>query len=292
MNGACLIYFFAGLSLCLVLCVAFSKAAPWVGLIDKPDPTRKFHPKPTPMIGGIALWFTLSIFIYLKPEPSLSRWWAVISVMTLMGLIDDFWNCNAIWKISLQFTAALSFIFLYKIHSLFVAGSMIFFVVLFMNALNYMDNSNGVCAGVSLFILIGLKIVGAMPFNGFLSVILFGAIVGFLILNFPSGKIFLGDTGSHFLGALIACSLVDWNLPANHFAPTALFVSLPIIDMLQVTIGRIRRGQPFWKSDPYHLTHLLMRRGWSLKQSVLILWAMALITALLGSVITFLKIRA
>jgi len=285
-----ILYFFGGLVFSIIVCLVLSKVAPVLKLIDKPNPERKFHPRPTPIVGGIALWSTMSFFLLLNGSSLLSGWWISISIMTFAGLIDDLLECDAIWKLILQFAAALFFVFTQSHISIGPAIIVILTIVLLINAVNYMDNSNGVCAGASLIILIGLYIAGALPLERLLAVSLFGAIMGFLFLNFPSGKVFLGDAGSHFLGATIAFSVVSWSFSEPKNVGSAIcFTALPLFDMFQVTLSRIRRGQPILKSDPYHLTHVFLRKGFNLVQAVCFLWLIAFLTIVVGLLIPSFK---
>jgi UDP-GlcNAc:undecaprenyl-phosphate GlcNAc-1-phosphate transferase len=271
-------YWASSFFLSLFFCWVLSKIASPLRLIDKPNPERKFHLKPTPMIGGLAIWLTITSLLWLEGWSFLLPWWISISALTLSGLLDDLFELSAIWKLGVQILAASTFIFFHPYHSLWIKILCIFFIVLVINSVNYMDNSNGVCSGTALIMLAGMALCGYFPLKIHQSGIVFGAILGFLVINFPYGKVFLGDSGSHLLGGMIACSILESNIQSHtDFSISLVIIALPLFDLLQVTFGRIIRGQPFWKSDTYHLTHLLRRRGLRPPFDTLIQWMITLV---------------
>ncbi len=283
--------FFSSLFLSLFLSLTLGRLAPRIGLMDLPNQSRKTHVGPVPLVGGIAIWTAtmLVVLLFHRPFPWKEWWW--ISLMGFVGLWDDWRECTPWSKLVLQFLVAfgLWFFVLKGTHFLgdwktvlFCLGS-VGWMVLLVNAINYTDNIHGLCGGSLLVMMVGLIVIGmSRRCEPFYLVVLAGGILGFLFTNFPSGKIFLGDMGSHFLGSLIAVetirlweSAMEW----GWIAPL-LLVSFPLIDFIQVTMGRLFRGQPIWQGDANHLSHLLVRRGFTLIQAVLILWGVTVLGVL------------
>lgn len=276
----------------LLLCWGLARIAAKIGLVDHPNSTTKTHSKATPIVGGIALWIIFTIFAISDRFSGIEFTWLAITCMTAVGLIDDLFELSAIWKLILQVVAALVFTIVTNHFPATIGLIVVFWTLLVVNSLNYMDNQNGICGGVSLVLLVGLVLIKSTFISLPMIVLLIGALAGFLTLNFPQGKIFLGDTGTHFLGAIIAYSLVSWTALEGlyHRWIACLIVSVPIIDFVQVTLSRYFRGKPIWKSDPYHLSHLLMKRGLSLPAAAVIIWLVTAATILIAYLFTSGKI--
>ena len=160
----------------------------------------------------------------------------------------------------------------------------ILWVLTVINAFNFMDNMNGLCAGLGAIGALLFAIIAAangeylVATTGFL---MCGALIGFLPWNFPNARAFLGDAGSHLVGYLLAVMAI---LP--HFytkqnpRPLAvlsplLVLAVPLMDLAQVVISRTLNRQPFWIGDTNHLSHRLVRAGLSRSRAVLLLWLLA-----------------
>ncbi len=258
--------------------------------MDAPDARRKIHAAATPRVGGVAIWITVTAVMTLfQFKIPWSLWWAV-SLMGLVGLLDDLFSFHPFVKLGLQGLAGAAIAWAFGkfsvIHSLpgwdvlLLTG---LWMVFFTNTLNFTDNSNGLCGGLALILSLGIALVMDFPHIDTFpdGVVLMGALVGFLLLNFPRGHVFLGDSGSHFLGGILGLSLVNICMQ-GHCLSAVLLSAVPLIDGVQVTLGRIRRHQPIWQADTHHLSHLLSSRGLSRTQSVLVLWGCAAVFALLA----------
>lgn len=152
------------------------------------------------------------------------------------------------------------------------------------NAFNFMDNMNGLCAGLgaigtwhfgSSAAIHGQYLVATLAF------LVCGALLGFLPYNFPRASVFLGDTGSHLVGFLMAVLAILPHFYTNE-NPNALAVLTPLLllavplgDLIWVVMLRLRIGKPFYIGDTNHLSHRLVRRGWGRSQAVLLIWLMA-----------------
>jgi UDP-GlcNAc:undecaprenyl-phosphate GlcNAc-1-phosphate transferase len=180
------------------------------------------------------------------------------------------------------------------VHSeLFSYAITIFWLLTVINAFNFMDNMNGLCAGLGaigalLFAFIaathGEYLVALMGF------LMCGALVGFLPWNFPNARAFLGDAGSHLVGYLLAVMAIlphFYNKQNPH--PLAvlsplLVLAIPLIDLAQVVIFRTLNRRPFWIGDTNHLSHRLVRAGLSRTRAVLLLWMIAVMVGILAAV--------
>ncbi|HXB60406.1 MAG TPA: MraY family glycosyltransferase, partial [Candidatus Acidoferrales bacterium] len=153
-----------------------------------------------------------------------------------------------------------------------------------MNAFNFMDNMNGLCAGVGAIGGFMFALIAAtdgeylVALAGFL---ICGALVGFLPWNFPNARSFLGDAGSQLVGYLLAVMAI---LPhfytkqnPNRLAVLSplLVLAVPLIDLAQVVVLRTFNRKPFWIGDTNHLSHRLARAGLSRTRAVLVLWLAA-----------------
>jgi UDP-GlcNAc:undecaprenyl-phosphate/decaprenyl-phosphate GlcNAc-1-phosphate transferase len=157
----------------------------------------------------------------------------------------------------------------------------ILWVLTVINAFNFLDNMNGLCAGLGAIAAAHFATIAAADGEYLVALIAFltvGALLGFLPYNFPRASVFLGDAGSHLIGYLLAVLAI---LP--HFYSTRhprtlavliplLVLAVPLGDMVWVVILRWRIGQPFYQGDTNHLSHRLVRRGLSRTQAVLLIW--------------------
>jgi UDP-GlcNAc:undecaprenyl-phosphate GlcNAc-1-phosphate transferase len=289
------------------------------GLVDDPG-HRKIHDQPIPLAGGWAVMTGLLV-------PLLGAWvwleagWleaharqllmhgfnrrslqlaAILGgavIMLLIGWIDDRYELRPAWKFAGQIVAALLVAATGSRVTLFVESTLVSYALTILwiltvtNALNFMDNMNGLCGGLGCIgaLLFGLK--AALLGQYLVASIAFlaaGALAGFLPFNFPRASVFLGDAGSHLVGYLLAVLAI---LP--HFYteqhPQHLAVGAPIVvlavplgDLVWVIVLRWRLGKPFYVGDTNHWSHRLVRRGWSKPQAVALIWASA---ALIGGFI-------
>ena len=165
----------------------------------------------------------------------------------------------------------------------------ILWILTVVNAFNFMDNMNGLCAGLGVigawyFATIaasrGQYLVALMAF------LILGSLLGFLPYNFPHARAFLGDAGSHLVGYLLAVlAILPHFYTSHHPRPVAVLIPLlvlavPLLDMAWVVILRWRKGQPFYVGDTNHLSHRLVRAGCSRTSAVGLIWTLA---AVLGA---------
>jgi UDP-GlcNAc:undecaprenyl-phosphate GlcNAc-1-phosphate transferase len=181
------------------------------------------------------------------------------------------------------------------IHSeIFSYAVTVLWLLTVINAFNFMDNMNGLCAGVGAIGALLFALIAAangeylVAITGFL---MCGALVGFLPWNFPKARAFLGDAGSHLVGYLLAVMAILPHFytrqnprPFAVLAPL-LVLAVPLIDLMQVSIFRTLNKKPFWIGDTNHLSHRFVRAGLNRTTAVLILW---LIAVLAGATAAFL----
>ncbi len=237
---------------------------------DKP---QRFHEIPTPRAGGIGIALGL-VFLLFTPL----GWNLLISVTLafLSGIFEDFHrSISPKVRLLLQLVAALSAIWLtnavvtylglgivlpYAVGVIFSA----FAIVGVMNAINIIDGFNGLAAGIVLLILLSFSItavkVSEMDILQ-LNAIVAAAVMGFFILNFPKGKIFLGDGGAYLLGFLVALSGIF--LAGNYESVSPWYILCvmiyPVWEVIFSIIRKKREGKSPLEPDPYHL-HMLINR--------------------------------
>lgn len=281
-----------------------------LGAIDMPK-DRGMHKKPMPRMGGIAivLGFMVTVLILFRFTSGieLRQFIGLIigaSMIVILGMIDDVKNLRARHKLLIQIAAALIVIFagtrikvvmwpftaaLQK----FSAPITLVWIVGVTNAVNLIDGLDGLAAGVSsiaALCLMVLCIITGTELAVVLTAALAGACLGFLPRNFNPAEIFMGDTGSTFLGFILGATSILGTFKG--YALLALIVSvlclgLPVFDTLFAMIRRIARHKPIMQADRGHLHHRLIDRGFSQKQAVLILYAISLFCGLLAIFISF-----
>lgn len=265
------------------------------------------HVKPS--VGGISFFiiFLLSWGVYgfisqekaTIPDKQIIGIVASTSLGFLAGLYDDAFNTNPLLKFMLQLTCGIILIgFGIKITISNIEFINVFFtltwVVGLMNSINMLDNMDGVTGSISAFIIIGL--IGVLSITGhsaseFYMLILIGvlgALIGFLRFNWNPSKIYMGDTGSQFLGVFLASTSIlflwkfnDGNqglFQVKPFVLPALFFIIPIIDTTTVTIRRLMRGQSPFVGGKDHITHHFAYLGLKEKNIVFLLLATTLLS--------------
>ena len=226
--------------------------------------------------------------------------------MLLVGLADDWRRLPPLPRLAAQVAAAtLVATAIPEARLPLVGGGLgaatatVVWIVAFTNAFNFLDNMNGLAAGLAAIVL---AVAGAMAVGlghlpaALLCLALVGACGGFLIFNFPDATIFMGDAGGLFLG-FVAGSLTALlsNLataaagsPSPYGLAPLIVLGLPAYDLVTVVAVRLRRGQAPWKGDTNHVSHRLVRLGLSRRNAVLVLYCVALTAAAPGLVALFL----
>lgn len=270
------------------------------GFVDAPS-SRKVHQEPTPMLGGAAIYGAFVIALVLFGGRAEIRQTIAIVVgatsVSLLGIIDDARGVRPSLKILGQ-AAAASIVVVSGLQvnivpwqPLNIAITLLWFTAI-TNALNLLDNMDGLSGGVAAIAAAHFLLLAALNGQylvGALSAALLGACIGFLRYNFNPALIFMGDTGSLFIGFILAAVAIKLRF-TNTFVVTwmvpPVILLLPIFDTTLVTISRLRRGlNPFTTPGKDHLSHRLTTCGFSRRETVLICW---LIAAACGMVAVFL----
>ena len=279
--------------------IKLAKIRGWV-VAPRPD---RWHTKPTALMGGIAIYFSF-ISILIASTIYFDFEWLIVVALTIMfvtGLVDDLYELKPIYKLLAQVVS--TFFLVYKGY---VFGNELLgwigvpitflWVIGITNAINLLDNMDGLSAGISTIVAV---IIGAISLiegdsqTALLAFVLAGAILGFLRYNFNPAKIFMGDSGSLFLGftlSFLALSvqknLNDASIYIIMILPLALMV-IPILDTSLVTIKRLISGRKIYMGGKDHTSHRLVAMGLTERKAVLILYGIGLLwgvtTVLLSS---------
>jgi UDP-GlcNAc:undecaprenyl-phosphate GlcNAc-1-phosphate transferase len=218
--------------------------------------------------------------------------------ITLLGWLDDREELKALPKFIGQLLVAVAVASTTKRITLFVPSELfsyavtIFWLLTVINAFNFMDNMNGLCAGLGALGAFYFALIAAAKGEYLVAItglLMCGALAGFLPWNFPNARAFLGDAGSHLVGYLLAVMAMlphFYTRQEPHrlavFTPL-LVLALPLLDLAQVSLFRVLHHQPFWIGDTNHLSHRLTRAGLSRTQAVLVLWLAATVLGAVAS---------
>lgn len=290
-----------------------------LGIVDLPG-HRKIHAEPIPLAGGLAVLTGLIIpiilglislrvglfdssMVHVLTYGFQRRQLQLIAVLmgavgiVLVGWLDDRYELSPAPKFAGQALIALAVALAGVRVTLFVPSLAfsivvtVLWIVTLTNALNFMDNMNGLCAGLGIIASFSFGMKSAVAGQYLVALLAFlcvGALMGFLPYNFPRATVFLGDAGSHLVGYLLAVLAI---LP--HFytrenpsylavLTPLLILAVPLFDLVCVVVIRWRAGQPFYIGDTNHLSHRLVRKGLSPTTAVLVIWLLAAVCGALA----------
>lgn len=259
-------------------------------VVDNPN-ARKVHLTPVPLLGGAAIYVSFAlVLIFFGDRGYVNEVIGIFvaaSLMSMMGIIDDRWGLGSYIKLFGQLAAAGILIFSGVQVRLFggildILITMIW-VVGITNAMNLLDNMDGLSGGIAMIAAVFFTLLASMSNQylvGALAAALAGACAGFLIYNWNPAHIFMGDTGSLFLGFLLAAVAIKLRFPSN--SPTVtwmipIFVlAVPIFDTTLVFTSRLRRGKnPLTTPGKDHISHRLARMTGSKREAVLLCYLLA-----------------
>ena len=281
-----------------------SKMAFIVGAVDIPKDNRRMHDHPIPRMGGlaIAIAFLLSAFLFVEMDRELQGILLGGILILVLGILDDCMTLPALPKFVVQIAAAIiavshgcvvqyvtnPFPFI-PVESfdlgLLAAPFTVLWIVTMTNAVNFIDGLDGLAVGVSGISVATMLVIALIVAEQNVAVIfaaLLGACLGFIPFNFNPAKIFMGDTGSTFLGFLLATLSVQglFKLYAMiSFAVPFIILGVPFFDICFAVIRRLLRHQNPMTADRGHIHHRLIDMGFSQKQSVAIIY---MLTGILG----------
>jgi UDP-GlcNAc:undecaprenyl-phosphate GlcNAc-1-phosphate transferase len=276
----------------LVISVAMTPISKWlaphIGMMAMPR-ARDIHTRPVPRMGGVSIFLAvMAMSVLLRNRAEFVQLTAMLmaaAMMSFLGLVDDRFSLSAYIRLVIQLGAALFAWYAGVRTQLFNTPALdaaltVLWIVGITNAMNFLDNMDGLLAGIcavaSSFFLV-LAILNGQYLVSLLSAAMLGACVGFLIWNLNPANVFMGDSGSMFLGFLLACvaiklrfvgqtTLVSWLVPV-------IVLALPIFDMTLVFISRLRRGKnPLTTPGKDHSSHRIANHGFTKREAVLILY--------------------
>ncbi len=302
------------LVLCFLLSVSITplvkKLAIAIGAIDKPD-SRKVHQKIMPRLGGLAIYISFIIGFLALGLMNRETLPIIIgcTIIIITGILDDKFTLSAKVKLLGQIVAAIVVVMngvVIEFINLPFGGMLefgifsipitILWIVGITNAVNLIDGLDGLAAGVSSIALItisGLAFLKGDLFTFSLGIILLGSTLGFLVHNFYPAKIFMGDTGALFLGYMISIlSLLGFkNVTMLSLIVPIIILGVPISDTFFAIIRRFLNRSPISAPDKSHLHHCLLRSGFSHRQTVLLIYAMAAMFSLAAFIFSQATIR-
>ncbi len=284
-----------------------------VGAIDVPKDNRRMHTVPIPRMGGLAIFigFLLSVLIFSKEiDRGLQSILLGAIVLVILGVFDDKYALGAKLKLFIQLLAAAIVVFYgdlridrltnpfgsslysYWDFGVFSYPITIIWIVAITNAVNFIDGLDGLACGVSCISSVNLLVIALLVSDLEVSIImaaLTGACLGFVPYNFNPAKIFMGDTGSTFLGFMLATVSIQGLFKAYtaiSFIVPFLLLGLPIFDICFAVIRRVASGKSPMEADRGHFHHRLIDMGFSQKQSVAIAYVLTGILGLAAVLLT------
>ncbi|MBL8161419.1 MAG: undecaprenyl/decaprenyl-phosphate alpha-N-acetylglucosaminyl 1-phosphate transferase [Anaerolineae bacterium] len=267
-----------------------------LGVVDKPN-QRKIHQDHKPLMGGLAIYlaFALSLILFSPPQHvvELGAVLAGSAFLALVGLLDDRYNLGIRIRLVAMIIAALGLaaagIRIEMFHNPLIDIPLtLLWVLTVINAANFMDNMDGLTAGLSataaaFFMVIALT--QGLTLVSTLAAALLGSAVGFLIYNFNPSSIFMGDMGALVLGFVLAVLGIKlkFDQPPDVTWMVPLFVlALPLFDITLVVTTRILEGRSPAQAGKDHTSHRLMSMGLSQRQTIFVLYGACLLFGTLG----------
>jgi UDP-GlcNAc:undecaprenyl-phosphate/decaprenyl-phosphate GlcNAc-1-phosphate transferase len=303
--------------LCILLARRF-------GVVDKPG-GRKQHGVVTPLLGGVGIVAAVAVGLVLVQVQStrpgglnlkleeIAHVIVAAGVIFLIGLIDDVFKDRMSFQLKLLGQVAGVLVLMGDhLWKLLQQGGllpewlyMLFFLgwyLTIVNSFNFSDNMNGLMAGLSV-IAFGASLVYLGTQDSLrslmIAVLLVGGLLGFLPYNFPRSRVFLGDAGSMFVGFWMAWIQIDMasgfmgtssgDFGASHLIPAVLIMGVPLYDAAFVVVMRVVDRRPIYLGDNHHLSHRLVRSGFTPVEAVVTLWGLGIVLAGVGILSAFAK---
>jgi UDP-GlcNAc:undecaprenyl-phosphate GlcNAc-1-phosphate transferase len=326
--GEYVVIYLVAFTLSVFLVPIVRRLALKVGAIDLPDRVRKIHTRAVPRMGGVAIFIAFIVpvvgtyvlgatglvesqvyQVLTESSTAMSGLLAASTLILLLGIYDDVRHCRPSVKILVQTVAALVLcavgIRIDLIRNPFTGELIrfgwlawpltVFWVLAITNAINLIDGMDGLGPGVGLFVagtMLLISIFFRVSLVGPVMAALVGAIIGFLIFNFHPAKIFMGDSGSLFVGFLLAAICIQGSI--KRYTLVALLIpivalALPIIDTLMAIVRRWSKGLPMSVPDKQHVHHRLMSLGFSQREAVFVLYGVSVILGCVALVVAVLE---
>ena len=279
--------------------------------VDVPKDGRRMHDHPIPRMGGLAIFlgFLLSVLLFLELNPQMRGMLLGAVIIVVLGIFDDIYSLRAMFKFVVQIVAALVAVLsgnvieavsnpnvfssdLYWELGWLSIPVTVIWIVAITNAVNLIDGLDGLACGVSTISSMTLLVIALVVSEADVAILmaaLAGGCLGFLPYNMNPAKIFMGDTGSTFLGYILAVVSIQGLFKFYtiiSFAVPFLMLGLPIFDTCFAFIRRIAHGQSPMHADRSHIHHRLIDMGLNQKQAVATLYVISAILGLSAVVLT------
>ena len=307
-----LVAFFLSGIISFLLTPPVKKLAYRIGAIDVPKDGRRMHKRPTPRLGGLAIFGGFLVAAIVTGHITPQRLWilAGAAVIVVLGIFDDRNALSAKFKFVVQIVAAAIPVifgnlriamftnpFLFSDSLYWNLGALsipitILWIVAITNAVNLIDGLDGLAVGVSSIASMTMLAVALFIGETEIAVILAalaGACVGFMPYNLNPASIFMGDTGSTFLGYMLATLSIQGLFKVYaliSFAVPFLILGLPIFDTAFAIVRRVLSGRSPLAPDRGHVHHRLIDMGFNQKQAVAILYVISVVLGLIAVVLT------
>ena len=272
-----------------------NKIAEHIGAIDAPKDNRRVHDKPIPKLGGLGIFIGFLFGYMLFGVQSIQMNSILIGsfIIIIYGIIDDIKTLPAKYELLGQFLAACTIVFYgqilltnitafgYEIEfGIFAYPITLFFILGCTNVIRLIDGVDGLSSGISSIFYLTIGIIAF--FQGrvetleiTLTFIMLGATAGFLVHNFYPAKLFAGEAGSAFMGfttAIISLLGFKGTLLTSVLVPI-MILAVPILDTLFAILRRMLKGKPIFEADKEHLHHQFLKRNFSQRRTVIIIYA-------------------
>ena len=282
-----------------------------VGAVDVPKDNRRMHDHPIPRMGGLAIFlgFLLSTLVFVPLSQSLRGMLLGAILIVILGIFDDIYALPALPKLLVQIVAALIAVLhgnvievvsnpnLFSDNPYWVLGAWsvpvtVIWIVAITNAVNLIDGLDGLAVGVAAISSLTMLVIAMLVSENVVALTmaaLAGGCIGFMPYNQNPAKIFMGDTGSTFLGFVLATVSIQGLFKFYtiiSFAVPFLMLGLPLFDTCFAILRRISKGQNPMSPDRSHVHHRLIDMGFNQKQAVGILYVISAILGLSAVVLT------
>ncbi len=256
----------------------FSFLAIKTGIVDNPDGKIKLHKKATPYLGGLSIFFPIIFFmIYFQTFVGWQYTGIILGLTILMivGLLDDMYQLNPTQKFfgqciaAIIFVSAGNYIKYPSLSGLYAYVITIFWYMTIINALNLVDIMDGLAGFISLGALMSFAVLAYIERANnllFFTLIISGSLVGFLYYNKPRAKIYMGDTGSLFLGGCLGLTpfllAKDSTVNIHEMLVVIILLGIPLAETALLILIRTYKRIPFYKASPDHFACYLRRKKW------------------------------
>jgi UDP-N-acetylmuramyl pentapeptide phosphotransferase/UDP-N-acetylglucosamine-1-phosphate transferase len=241
-------------------------------LLDTPN-QRSSHTLPTPRGGGIAFVIIGTLLNYVFATGAV-RWVPVLCLpLAFIGILDDCKDLPAAWRYIVQLLTSIALLYIARIDiPIWEIPIFIFVITAIINFMNFMDGLDGILAGCSVVLFAAIS-----------SWSISGAVFGFLIWNWSPAKVFMGDVGSTFIGAVFAG--LAFQQPANLEILSVLLLGFPLFgDSAMCLIRRLLTRRNIFKAHKQHLYQRLNQAGWSHSKVALLYVTAVILLALVRSI--------